>query len=346
LGVFHGNNFLTIRQKQIFIFKVSSQLLRFTYKKGTHLAPELLSRFVALKHLISSLGNPSEVQSAFSKVQEEHCKLLQQSPVEVALFGLPGHGKSTLLSALALKSGHILSDSNWDSEQELTVVPLKVSYEDQSDFVIRLYPVKDWRRRRCGYAKIYNEDSESKLALQAIYGKCDNKLRILSLEEFYDAEWLEGFLKSPIDQTFLATNVGLSNFREAIKLLTTSLGSAWPLLDHIAIRGRFDLPENLVITDLPGICDSTKSQPFQQRTIDFLGRSTHILCPCFSVGNRLSSLRDFGDAVKILETSNRKANIFWVLITADLSNPTKIQARKESLKKEHAINTEILEYGK
>lgn len=268
-----------------------------------------------------------------------------------------GGSKRITISALISKSHpHLLCNIYGDSLQGLTTVPVKVSYNDQYDIAIEIYPIDDWKRKRCDSAKILLEkladsnpltsiDIEAYDVITALYGDIRDdelRLRLLALEEFEDHPLLVDFLGSPRKWVFQGTEDGLRKFKQSVELLSS--GPFSPLLDHLHIRGRFDLPPHLVLVDLPGIGDAAKSKKFQQKTTEFLSRASHVLF--LTDMSRVLSSDHCVEAIEIVQNRNLASYTHWIVAKSDVALPERLQLRKEKLKELYHLTNKVIHCGK
>jgi hypothetical protein len=185
----------------------------------------------------------------------------------IGFYGLPGYGKSTLVSRLISKDSAPLLVSPGVKDEGDTMVPVEANFAD-IDYVevhVSVLSEVEWRARRKCYASLLIPDEEVKLtkkqanylhsSIKRVYGDIDGALlQRLTSDDFEEPEPVKEFLRCP--KYFAFPRTDNKCIQECIAAFATDLGGLHFFVKKVEIFGRFDMPESVVLVDLPGALDA------------------------------------------------------------------------------------------
>lgn len=152
-----------------------------------------------------------------------------------------------------------------------TMVPIEVSRCESDNICLAVIPLttNTWAERRRRYAQFLLDDKQASLLpeqkaylqymFRKVYGACDTKaLENFSSPTFEEPEVVILFLASEKSFAFRLPQ-DVSYIRECISCYGAEGGLHY-LVDHIELKGKFEIPESITIVDLPGMADVTKTK--------------------------------------------------------------------------------------
>lgn len=177
-------------------------------------------------------------------------------------------GKSSLISRLISNCEQRLLVGDQDSAVGDTMVPIEVSFSETDHILVTIIPLSrsSWTTRRVRYALFLLDKEEKKQKEQVeylknmfetIYGApTEETLKQLASPNFMEPETIFNFLDSQESFLFPADGVDANNCIAAYG----AEGGLHHLVDRIEVKGRFNIPESVVMVDLPGTLDATKTK--------------------------------------------------------------------------------------